>query len=558
MHRYTSRRSPVLVVVALVALVMTMTPPASAVTLTVVAEADAFVLSSSPNGNRGRTSSLKIRNAIKNSYVRFSVPALPPDEAVSTATLRVFATAPSRCALGVDVLRAASDVWGESTITWANQPGATGPVLANATWTANGYRSIDVTSAVVPGDPVSFVLRHAAGCNVTADTAFQSREGVNQPQLVVETSGGSVAACADGADNDGDAKTDFPADPGCTDASDTDETDVTPPPGVVPVQPWLETQPVDGQNDVADDAAIWVHPTDPSKSLVLGTDKNDTGVGGLHVFDLAGQKLSKVSHGTRMNGVDVRDGFLLGAQTVPLVSVTNRVTNGVDFFRIDPATRTLTKVGAVVSAVSGAAGLCMYRSSSSGEYFAIVTHGGNGILEQFELDGSSGTVTAQLVRTIDARSTIEGCVADDALGHLYVSQETKGIWRYVAEPSGGATRTLVDDDSSTGHLVPDVEGLTIWYGPSGTGWLIASSQGESTIAVYSRQPPNTYQGEFDITAAPGIDNTDFTDGIDVTSAALPAPFSGGLFVAHDHSPEGPHASNFKYLRWQDIAAAMGL
>ena len=33
------------------------------------------------------------------------------------------------------------------------------------------------------------------------------------------------AACADGRDNDADGKTDFPADPGCTSAADSDETD---------------------------------------------------------------------------------------------------------------------------------------------------------------------------------------------------------------------------------------------------------------------------------------------------------------------------------------------
>ena len=33
--------------------------------------------------------------------------------------------------------------------------------------------------------------------------------------------------CSDGADNDGDGKTDYPADPGCTSASDADETDVS-------------------------------------------------------------------------------------------------------------------------------------------------------------------------------------------------------------------------------------------------------------------------------------------------------------------------------------------
>jgi glucose/arabinose dehydrogenase/N-acetylneuraminic acid mutarotase len=36
--------------------------------------------------------------------------------------------------------------------------------------------------------------------------------------------------CSDSADNDGDGKTDFPADPGCADANDNDETDPPPPP----------------------------------------------------------------------------------------------------------------------------------------------------------------------------------------------------------------------------------------------------------------------------------------------------------------------------------------
>jgi hypothetical protein len=50
--------------------------------------------------------------------------------------------------------------------------------------------------------------------------------------------GGGVSAgappapeiCSDGQDNDGDAKTDFPTDPGCNSTTDTDETDPPPPP----------------------------------------------------------------------------------------------------------------------------------------------------------------------------------------------------------------------------------------------------------------------------------------------------------------------------------------
>jgi hypothetical protein len=39
-----------------------------------------------------------------------------------------------------------------------------------------------------------------------------------------------AAACADGQDNDGDGKTDYPNDPGCSSTADTDETDPAPPP----------------------------------------------------------------------------------------------------------------------------------------------------------------------------------------------------------------------------------------------------------------------------------------------------------------------------------------
>ena len=43
-----------------------------------------------------------------------------------------------------------------------------------------------------------------------------------------------VTQCADGLDNDGDGEIDYPADPGCANVTDDDETDVAPP--VFPVQ----------------------------------------------------------------------------------------------------------------------------------------------------------------------------------------------------------------------------------------------------------------------------------------------------------------------------------
>jgi acid phosphatase type 7 len=70
-------------------------------------------------------------------------------------------------------------------------------------------------------------LRHAVGCNAS-EVVLNSREAAtNKPQLVVETTAGPPPppACSDGNDNDGDGSIDYPADPGCTSATDTDETD---------------------------------------------------------------------------------------------------------------------------------------------------------------------------------------------------------------------------------------------------------------------------------------------------------------------------------------------
>jgi hypothetical protein len=216
--------------VSLIAVIATMAAleaPASAATVTVTPSADSFVLSTDLNANRGTSTSLKIRNNTKITYIRFNVPPLASGETVKSATLRVFAT-PNGCTLGIEVLRAANDTWGEKTINWGNQPGPTGPVVVSATWTANGYQNLNVTSAVTAAGPVSFLLRHAAGCNATSDVVLNSREAsANKPQLLVETTTGPppTPACSDGNDNDADGLTDYPADPGCTSATDTDETD---------------------------------------------------------------------------------------------------------------------------------------------------------------------------------------------------------------------------------------------------------------------------------------------------------------------------------------------
>ena len=57
----------------------------------------------------------------------------------------------------------------------------------------------------------------------------------------------------------------------------------------------VETEPVPHSGDSADDPAIWIHPTDPAQSMIIGTDKH----GGLAVYDLAGAQLQYLADGAR-------------------------------------------------------------------------------------------------------------------------------------------------------------------------------------------------------------------------------------------------------------------
>src|SRR3954452_17073822 len=80
----------------------------------------------------------------------------------------------------------------------------------------------------------------------------------------------------------------------------------------------VETEPVPHSGDSADDPAIWVHPTNPSQSTIIGTDKH----GGLAVYNLAGMQLQYVPDGD-LNNVDLRPSFPLNGQFITLVTAGN-------------------------------------------------------------------------------------------------------------------------------------------------------------------------------------------------------------------------------------------
>ena len=309
----------------------------------------------------------------------------------------------------------------------------------------------------------------------------------------------------------------------------------------------VETDPVPSGGD-ADDPAIWVHPNDPSQSIVIGSDKES----GLGVYDLSGNQIQFVS-GIQPNNVDIRHDFPLGGQLVDLVVSSERENDAIALHRVDPATRQLVAIGTPFEVGIDIYGICLYHSPVSDSHYVFVTSEEAGPVGQFELsDNGSGGISIDEVRRFQMASTSEGCVADDGLGYLYVTEEDVGIWKYDAEPDGGSNRISIDEVGP--NLEADVEGATIYYGPGDSGYLLISSQGSSDYAVYRREGDNEYVSQFEIAASAGIDETSGTDGIDVISTPLGSAFPNGLFVAHDSDNE-PGENNFKLVPWEAIAAS---
>jgi len=326
---------------------------------------------------------------------------------------------------------------------------------------------------------------------------------------------------------------------------------------VVDVAATVETTPVRHGGDAADDPAIWVHPTDPSKSLILGDDKG----GGLCVYGLDGAELQVLDEKKRINNVDLRYGFPLAGsfadgtthERVDLVGAGNETDKSYLFYKVHPGARRLEPAGEIGPLGITPYGSCLHRSPKTGKFHGFVNDR-SGVTQQWELrDGGSGKVVGAKVREFKVGSTVEGCVADDALGAFFIAEERVAIWKYGAEPGDGDARSRVDGTGKGGHLSADIEGLAIYDAGGGRGYLLASSQGSNTFVVYDRGEPHAWRGTFRI-ADGVVDGVNDTDGIEVVSAALGPAFPKGLFVAQDGANTRPAGNqNYKLVPWEAIA-----
>ncbi|RPI22288.1 MAG: phytase [Acidobacteria bacterium] len=318
--------------------------------------------------------------------------------------------------------------------------------------------------------------------------------------------------------------------------------------------------------DDPDDPAIYVHPTDPGRSLVLGTNKVPAPGGALVVFDLDGKIRQTVANLDRPNNVDVEYGLQLGTGTADIAVVTERLKKRLRVFRIGPDGM-LTDVGAETGLnvfegregeASAPMGIALYKRSRDGAIFAVVapkTGASEGYLSQYRLlDDGAGRVKAQKVRDFGRFSgvgEIEAVAVDDDLGYVYYADEGNGIHKYHADPDHPQAGVELAHFGRDGFKL-DREGIAIFACQDGTGYVVCTDQieGNSEYHVYRREgtPGNPHDHSEVLKIVRG--GADETDGLEITSAPLGTAFPHGLMVAMNSGPR-----NFLFFRWEDVASA---
>jgi 3-phytase len=322
-----------------------------------------------------------------------------------------------------------------------------------------------------------------------------------------------------------------------------------------------ETAPIPAGFSDSDDAAIWAHPKEPKKSIILGTSKYDEdGQGGLGVYALDGREL-QFFPGSKLNSVDILD---------DLAIATNRSDNALDLYRIQDGRVSFLKRTYLQDAQGQTFepyGLCLAPGKDESVRIYLPTK--TGVLYEYSLSKKrrlalkntydlAALVTPEqdvLMQSVVTKETLaegeaeeleenlaerfilEGCVHDPRSGSVYVGMENLGIWRLYkkdAELVIPIQGSWTDLDSWAKPGVPrvtdDIEGMDI-VAHDGHSYLLFSSQGLSEFTLYDLDQLE-WMGNFKIRLN-AQDPVTQTDGLAIKSGHLGSRYSQGVLVVHD-------------------------
>ncbi len=306
----------------------------------------------------------------------------------------------------------------------------------------------------------------------------------------------------------------------------------------------------------ADDPAIWIHPANPAQSLIIGTDKGTYPEGGIFVWNMDGtpQQRLNISH---PNNVDVRYGMPLAGSAIDIAVVTMRDHRQIRIYKIDSSSRTLEEIttrdnaNVVYHMFKSPQGLGLYQRPKDRTVFAIASSVHNEsrreLWQVLLQDDGTGCVEGVLVRVFgDHTGQVEGLVADDELGYLYVAEEKAGIHKYHADPRKGNDRLafFATADGITGNR----EGLALYSCADSTGYLLLSVPSARAIKVYPRAGNHGNPHAHALLTTIMNTSSEFGDGLEVTNRRISMEFPHGVLIWHHQA-----GKQFRLYAWEDLA-----
>jgi len=289
----------------------------------------------------------------------------------------------------------------------------------------------------------------------------------------------------------------------------------------------------------SEDPAIWINKENPSKSLVLATDKHKDGA--LYVFDLEGKAIHKktIKGLARPNNVDVGYGFPLNGNNVDIAVVTERLENRIRIFRL-PDMTAIDNGGIEVferEKQNAPMGIALYKRPSDGKMFAIVSRkegptDGTYLWQYILEDSGNGYITAHKARAFgqwSGQQEIEAVAVDNELGYVYYSDEGVGVRKYHADPeTPDANREL--SLFATKGFAEDHEGVAIWKTGETDGYIIVSDQAAGKLRLYPRNGKDLHEPHKHELVGIVQTGAKETDGIEAAAELVTKEYPSGLLV----------------------------
>lgn len=298
-----------------------------------------------------------------------------------------------------------------------------------------------------------------------------------------------------------------------------------------------------------DDPAIWIHPTDPKRSLILGTDKGDS-TGGIYAYDLEGKIVNRILDLPRPNNIDIEYGYVSEGDTFDIAAFTLRNGDQMRILRL-PEMVFIDNGGIDVFSgedIIAPMGIGIYKDPATQSISVIVGRksGPDGsYLWQYLLTDSSGVMKTTVVRKFGAfkgGNEIEAICVDDAAGYVYYADEGAGIRKYYASPDSNGVELAFFGQRD---FKEDHEGISIYPTGNTSGYILISDQQANCFNVYPREgSPTNPHAHNRILSIPF--STNESDGSDVTSVAIPGVFPNGFFVAMSDN------KTFQIYNWNKI------